>query len=194
MASVLDDKFPGLKDQVAKAIAERFGEGFGQIEVYRNEVTLRVARESLVEVARFLKERPDLSFNVMAYMTAVDWLLHNRAPRFEVVYHLFSTRFHHRLRIRADVPEDDCWSPSLWPVWKSCNFMEREAYDMFGIEFRGHPDLRRILMPDDWEGWPLRKDFPMGGVKSFYYKRSTDPHFGEHPGSIPRIRVHEGDI
>jgi NADH-quinone oxidoreductase subunit C len=175
-------------------IAERFGPDAGQITEYRAELTLLVPRESLLETARFLRDDADLRFDVMAYCTAVDWLMHRRVPRFDMVYHLFSTVHHHRMRLKTHVPEDDCWSPSLYPVWKSCNFMERESYDMFGIEYRGHPDLRRILMPDDWEGWPLRKDFPMGGVKSFYFKRSTNPHAGEPPGLIPRIRVQEGDI
>lgn len=183
-----------LFDLIRTAVTGKFGEGAGEWVEYRGETTLITSRERLEEIARFLRDCPDLQFDVMAYATAVDYLLQKRTPRFEVVYNLLSSAKHHRMRLKAGVPEDDCWSPSLYGVWKSCNFMEREAYDMFGIEYRGHPDLRRILMPDDWQGWPLRKDFPMGGVKSFYYKRSTQPHVGEGPGSIPRIRVQEEDI
>jgi NADH-quinone oxidoreductase subunit C len=183
-----------LQKTLETKLSERFGPGIREISEYRGEVTVTVDREILLEVARLLRDDPDLLFDSMAYMTAVDWLLHKREPRFDVAYHLLSYTYHHRMRIKAAVPEDDCRSPSLWPVWKSCDFMEREAYDMFGIEFRGHPDLRRILMPDDWEGWPLRKEFPMGGVKSFYFKRDTDPHAGEPEDLIPRIRVQEGDI
>jgi len=190
----MPDSGPALKEKIQKKLADRFGQEFGAIAEYRGEVTVEVKREQLAEVAAFLRDEADLRFDSMAYMTAVDWLFHKRVPRFDVVYNLYSYTFHHRMRIKAGVPEDDCWSPSLWPVWKSSNFMEREAYDMFGIEFRGHPDLRRILMPEDWEGWPLRKDFPMGGTKSFYFKRDTDPHVGEPPDLIPRIRVQKSDI
>lgn len=190
----MPDTGDALKDKVQARLAEAFGPDAIQYTVYRGEVTLRMTREQLPAVAKVLRDDPALRFDSMAYMTAVDWLLHKREPRFDVVYHLYSYTHHHRIRMTAGVPEADCWSPSLWPVWKSCNFMEREAYDMFGVTFRGHPDLRRILMPDDWEGWPLRKDFPLGGVKSFYFKRETDPHVGEPVDLIPRIRVQEGDI
>jgi len=188
------DTGAALKEKLESKLAAKFGAGFGEFTEYRGEVTVRVDREQLRPLAEFLRDEPDLRFDSMAYMTAVDWLLHKRTPRFEVVYHLYSHVHFHRVRITAGVPEDECWSPSLWPVWKSCNFMEREAYDMFGIEFREHPDLRRILMPDDWVGWPLRKDFPMGGVKSFYFKRDTDPHAGEPDDLVPRIRVQTSDI
>jgi len=194
VASVLDIPYPELAGRLRARLEARFGSQAGDVTEAKNEVTLRVERERLLDVAAFLRAEPELEFDVMAYATAVDWLLHKREPRFEVVYHLFSTSRRHRMRLKAGVPEGDCWSPSLWPVWKSCDFMEREAYDMFGIEFRGHPDLRRILMPDDWEGWPLRKDFPLGGVKSFYFKRETQPRAGEPKGLVPRIRVQKSDI
>lgn len=187
---------PGpLRQKIEGRLRDKFGADFElAVFEYRGETTVYVARENLVEVARFLRDDSALDFDMMAYCTAVDWMLHKHSPRFEVAYNLFSTRLHHRMRLKAAVPADDCWSHSLWSVWPSCNFMEREAYDMFGIIYRGHPDLRRILMPDDWQGHPLRKDFPLGGVKSFYYKRDSDPHAGEPEGFIPRIRVQEGDV
>ena len=85
------------------------------------------------------------------------------APRFEVVYHLYSISKNHRLRIKVSVEERDCVVDSVVSVWKAANWQEREIYDLLGIEFRGHPDLRRILMSDDWEGHPLRKDYPLEG-------------------------------
>ncbi len=102
-------------------------------------------------------------FEMCVDVTAVDYL-HNRRPRFEVVASLISHQHNLRLRIRVPVPDDAREVPSLVPVYPGANFFEREVYDMFGIRFEGHPDLTRILMPDDWEGHPLRKDFPTGAV------------------------------
>src|SRR5690606_11860904 len=100
----------------------------------------------------------------------------------------------HRMRVKAGVPEDDPVIESVYSVWHGADWMERETFDMFGIIFRNHPDLRRILMPEDWEGYPLRKEFPLGGVKSFYFKRSTDPRAGEPKNLVPRIREQLSDI
>ena len=92
-------------------------------------------------------------------VTAVDFL--GRAPRFEVVYHLYSLAHRHRLRVKIPVAEDDCRVPSVTPIWKGANWLEREVWDMFGVRFDGHPDLRRILMYESFEGYPLRKDYPV---------------------------------
>jgi NADH-quinone oxidoreductase subunit C len=88
-----------------------------------------------------------------------------KTPRFEVVYNLYSIPLMHMIRVRALVPEDDCKIKTVTSVWKGANWHERETFDMYGIVFEGHPDLRRILMPDDWEGYPLRKDYPLKGPK-----------------------------
>jgi NADH-quinone oxidoreductase subunit C len=127
--------------------------------------TLYVAREHVVEVCRALRDDPSLQFAFFADMTGVDWL--PREPRFEVVFHLVSLGIAgfgtepKRLRVKVRVPGDDPVMPTLCGIWKAANWAEREVFDLFGITFAGHPDMRRILMPDDWEGHPGRKDYPV---------------------------------
>ncbi|MBI3737195.1 NADH-quinone oxidoreductase subunit C [Candidatus Sumerlaeota bacterium] len=162
--------------------------------VFRDEVTFHVDKRWIVPVIRTLKSDPKLQFDMLSDITAIDYLNLEREPRFDVVYHLYSLENHHRVRLKAPVGEEDCEIESLCGLWSGANFMEREVYDMFGISFANHPDLRRILMPDNWEGHPLRKDFPIGGSKSFYYKHDTDEYAGEPDDLVPRIRVQEGDI
>jgi len=124
-----------------------------------------VAREHLVEVCRALRDRPDLQFSFAADITGVDFM--PREPRFEVVMHLVSLGVPgfgdvaKRLRVKVRVPGTDARMPSVSSVWKAMNWGEREVYDLFGIHFDGHPDLRRILMPEDWDGYPARKDYPV---------------------------------
>ncbi len=120
--------------------------------------TIVVGRESLLEICHALRDDPELAFDFLADLTAVDYL--GRVPRFEVVMHFLSSSKGHRLRLKVPVEEQDCSLPSLSGLWKSANWLEREAYDMLGIRFDGHPDLRRILMYPEFEGHPLRKDYP----------------------------------
>ncbi len=162
--------------------------------LFRGEVTLVVDRQSIVRAIEALRRSPELAFDMLVEVTAVDYLEVGRDPRFDVVYALASVDRHHRIRLRAPVPESDCRILSIVPLWKGADFMEREVFDMFGIAFDGHPDLRRILMPDDWIGHPLRKDFPLGGAKSFYFKQDTDEYAGEPVDLVPRIRVQDGDV
>lgn len=121
---------------------------------------LAVGREGLVAVARALR---DAGFEVCVDVTAVDWQ-RPRERRFEVVAGLLSQSLRRRVRLLVPVPADDPVVPSLVPLWPGAGYAEREVYDLFGIIFDGHPDLTRILMPDDWEGHPLRKDYPTGTV------------------------------
>ncbi|NJN65780.1 MAG: NADH-quinone oxidoreductase subunit C [Chloroflexaceae bacterium] len=121
---------------------------------------LVVRREALVSVAQFLRDDPALRYIFLENLCGVDYL--GREPRFEVVYHLFSFANCHRVCLKVGVPEGDPTVPSLTGLWATANWPERETYDMFGITFTGHPSLQRILLPDDWEGHPLRKDVPLG--------------------------------
>jgi NADH-quinone oxidoreductase subunit C len=180
--------------EIEKAVRERFGDAVGEAAEFRGELTLRIRRDTIHDICLFLRDADGLQFNYLSSVTAVDYLNMGRAPRFDVVYHLLSLEHFHRARIKAAVPEDDIHIASVVDVWPGADWYERETYDMFGIAFDGHPDLTRIMMPDDWQGHPLRKDFPVGGTRSFYFKRDTQPHAGEPPGLIPRIRVQDSDI
>ncbi|HEV8130100.1 MAG TPA: NADH-quinone oxidoreductase subunit C [Acidobacteriota bacterium] len=118
-----------------------------------------VHKDKNIDVARFLRDDAELKYNYLIDITAVDYP--KRRPRFEVVYHFFSLLFKHRVRIKAPIEEKDAVLPSLVPLWQGADWFEREVWDMFGIRFSGHPDLRRILMYDGFEGHPLRKDYPI---------------------------------
>lgn len=121
--------------------------------------TVIVRRESLRELATFLKADDKLKFDQLSDVTAVDYL--NRQPRFEVVYHFYSTVLHHRLRVRVPLEEGSVELDTISDLFKSALWGEREVFDMYGVTFKGHPDLRRILMYDEFEGHPLRKDYPI---------------------------------
>ncbi len=183
-----------LQQLLTNKLREHFGDAIKELIEYRGELTLVADRKVIIPLMTMLRDDPDFQFNFLSHVTAVDYIALGRDVRFDVVYHLYSIPKTHRLRVRAAVPEDDPTIDTVFGVWKTANFHERETFDMYGIIFKGHPDLRRILMPDDWEGHPLRKDFPLGGVKSFYFKRATDPHAGEPKDLIPRIREQKSDI
>jgi NADH-quinone oxidoreductase subunit C len=122
------------------------------------DATALVDKERLVEVMRFLRDDPELAFEMLTDLTCVDYL--GETPRFEMVYHLYSVAKNHRLRIKARVPEAACEIDTLCPVWPSANWMEREVWDLYGVRFTGHPDLRRLLLYEEFQGHPLRKDYP----------------------------------
>jgi NADH-quinone oxidoreductase subunit C len=145
---------------VIDSIKTNFPNTVQDIKTFRGETTLLVKKEKIQEICRHLKTNFDFKF--IADITAVDYL-ERKTPRFEVVYYLhrFGPEFDENIRIRlkVEVSEDDSKVDSVTPVWSGANWLEREVYDMFGIEFVGHPDLRRILMPEDYEAFPLRRDF-----------------------------------
>ena len=130
---------------------------------FRGETTIVVPRNVLRRVAERCREDKDLQFNLLSDATCVDRL--PLEPRFEVNYHLVSIPHARRLRLQVRLASNDAVVDTLVPVWPGANWLEREIFDLFGIRFQGHPDLRRILMPDDWEGHPLRKDFPVEGYR-----------------------------
>lgn len=127
----------------------------------RSELTLEIAPEQIVAVCGFLKYERD--FIRLSSVTAVD--RHPAEPRFEVVYHLHAVKRKERLRLKCLVSGREPEIESVTSVWRSANWYEREVFDLFGIQFRNHPDLKRIMMPDDWEGHPLRKDYPVTGTR-----------------------------
>jgi NADH/F420H2 dehydrogenase subunit C len=128
---------------------------------HRGQLAVMVKKDRIVEIGRFLHDDPELAFNHITDVTAVDYP--NDEERFEVVYHFYSIPKNQRIRLKARVREEDCTIDSVTGIWQGANFMEREVYDLMGIRFNGHPDLRRILLTDDFEGHPLRKDYPVEG-------------------------------
>jgi NADH-quinone oxidoreductase subunit C len=129
----------------------------------RNELTIYVQRSFIREACTLLKDSAEAQFNFLSDLTCVD--LYPSEPRFEVVYHLLSMKRKARVRLKVQVPGSDASVESITSIWPAANFFEREIFDLFGVRFQGHPYLRRILMPEDWEGHPLRKDYPVEGYR-----------------------------
>ena len=149
-----------LADLVER-LKEKFPQAVEETVLFRDEHTVRITREYLLEVSRFLKEDPEYGFNFLSDLCGVDYM--GREPRFEVVYHLYSMEHKHRLRMKVSLAEGDLSIPSVTPVWKTANWHERECFDLLGIIFTNHPDMRRILTPEGFTDHPLRKDFPLRG-------------------------------
>ena len=129
----------------------------------RDELTIYVNRSDVRRACDILRESAETKFNFLADITCVD--LFPSEPRFEVIYNLLSHSRKERIRLIARVPGGDSSIESLMGLWPSANFFEREVFDLFGVRFLGHPNLRRIMMPEDWEGHPLRKDYPVEGYR-----------------------------
>jgi len=158
--------------KVIDRFKSHFAEGILEAHEKLGDETILVMREVLSDLLRFAKEDPELRFDLMMDICGVDYL--GQTPRFEVVYHLYSVPKNHRIRIKVRVPEDDCWVPSCLNVWKAADWFERETYDMVGIHFEGHPNLKRVLLFEGFEGHPLRKDYPIN-------KRQKIPEPLENP-------------
>jgi len=141
-------------------LQERFPAAVLEVHAQQGDETILIKRENLLEIAAFLKNDPAFAMNVLMDLTAVDGLDLKWKPRFQVVYHFYSLTHNHRLRVKVGVEEKDALVPTLTGLWPSANWFEREVWDMFGIRFDAHPDLRRILMYEQFEGHPLRKDYP----------------------------------
>ena len=150
-----------------RALRERFPDTILDIVRFRDETTIHVRREDLREVCAHLREHPRLRFDFLTDVTAVDMLRLRAEPRFDVVALLYSLPNRVRVRLKAGCNDGEP-VPSLTPLWNAANWLEREVYDMFGIVFEGHPNLKRMLLADDWdEGHPLRKDYPLRGWREF---------------------------
>jgi len=148
------------------AVARLLGGKAGMVQgakFDRAELTISVDRDSLREACALLKDDSACPFNFLSDITCVDW--YPAEPRFEMVYHLLSMQKKERVRLKVRLQSDSPAVESLTSIWPGANFFEREVFDLFGIRFTGHPHLRRILMPEDWEGHPLRKDYPVEGYR-----------------------------
>jgi NADH-quinone oxidoreductase subunit C len=145
---------------LARKIDDRFPEVVQEIVEFRGDVTLVINRSALIEVCTFCRDDEALQMNRLSSLSGVDYW--PEEPRFAVHYVLHSLALNHELRLKVYAPGDHPVVPSLTALWRGADWPEREVYDMFGITFEGHPNLRRILMPHDWTGYPQRKDYPLG--------------------------------
>ena len=127
---------------------------------FRGDQTVTVKKGSELKLFTFLRDDPELDFNFLIDLTAVDYM-DRKDERFEMVYHLFSLKHNGRLRIKIPVSEDNCTIDSICSIWKTANWYEREVWDLYGIKFNNHPDMRRILLYEEFKGHPLRKDYPI---------------------------------
>jgi NADH/F420H2 dehydrogenase subunit C len=153
------------------ALQSAIPDGVAQLSLYVGDWTVIVPAAKLLEVGRFLRDTPEAGFDFCSDLTASDWP--PRAQRFDVIYCLYSTRHRRRVRLKVRAGESDP-VPSVTGLWPSTNWLEREVYDLFGVNFVGHPDLRRILMPDDWQGYPQRKDYPLEGPGELLMENPLD--------------------
>jgi NADH-quinone oxidoreductase subunit C len=141
------------------------------LSLYLGDWTVIVPATHIVEAARHLRDAPEAAFDYCSDLTATDWP--PRAERFDVIYCLYSTSHRHRVRLKVKVAENQPLA-SVTGVWTAANWLEREVFDMFGVNFTGHPDRRRILMPDDWQGYPQRKDYPLEGPGELLMENPLD--------------------
>ncbi len=168
--------------RVVEMLRQQFPDAVLATEEFRGDQIVTVRADRWREIARFLRDDPDMRFNLLVDVTSYDRLKLNQRPRFVVVYQLHSIPYNRRLRVQ--VPADDDQNPtvpSVVPIWPTANWHEREVYDLMGIRFEGHPNLKRILMPPNWEGHPLRKDYPLGGEPVPFTVTWSNPEF-EHLG------------
>jgi NADH-quinone oxidoreductase subunit C len=146
---------------ILEKLREKFAPEILASHQERGNLTIVARKDNLHKILELLKNDPDLAFEILMDVCGVDYLKMGEKPRFEVVYHLYSVSKNHRVRLRVKVPEEDMTLPTATDLWKSADWHEREAYDMFGFQFVGHPNLKRLLLFEGFEGHPLRKDYPM---------------------------------
>lgn len=146
-----------------QAVKSAMPDAVQDVREFRGETTIVVAPEQIIDVARYLRDTAGLVYNFLSDISSVDYYPdYDRPERFGVCYHLLSMLYNRRLRLKVYLPEEEPAVATMITLWPGANWLEREIYDMMGIVFHGHPDLRRLLMPDDWDGHPLRRDYPLG--------------------------------
>ncbi len=151
-------------EAILARLRERLGDGVLETHDFRGDHTAVVAREAVLDALTVCRDDPALGFDLLVDITAVDNLKfpgREDGPRFEVVYHLYSTGHNHRVRLKVRVEQDDAQVATASGLWPIANWLEREVWDMFGVRFEGHPDLRRLLLYEEFVGHPLRKDYPI---------------------------------
>ena len=172
-----------MSQAVLDALQQKHPTAIREVYTFRGDEAAFVNPDAIVEVCSFLKYDPAMDMKLLLSVTAVDYL--GQDPRFEVVYHLTSMTHHHRLRLRAKVAEQPGELPTVSGIWRTANWWERHVFDLYGLRFKGHPDLRRLYMPDDWDGYPLRKDYPLRGRHPIVPEKDI-PDLIRGPGPQPR--------
>ena len=152
-----------MNERVVEKVKESFGNEVIQVDEFAHQTILSVKPERILEILRLLKNDPECSFDYLQDICGVDYLNKGMAERFCVVYNLYSFNHNSSIRIKAFVSENNPKINSVSSLWASADWAEREVYDMYGIEFLNHPNLKRIFLPDDYHGNPLRKDYPLQG-------------------------------
>jgi NADH-quinone oxidoreductase subunit C len=182
---------------VAVQAEEKFGDAVSRVIAAHGELTLEIKREQVAKICRQLRDDPDFAFSQLTDLCAVDYLAYRReaaegprrGPRFAVVYQLLSLKHNHRLRLRSFLDDELPMVASVVDIWNSANWYEREAFDLFGIVFEGHPDLRRILTDYGFIGHPFRKDFPLSGEVEMRYDAEKQRVVYQPVSIEPRINV-----
>ncbi len=155
-------QIPPAQDPV-EAVQAAIPDALLNVKLFRNETTLIIDRAKIAQVAQYLRDTTGLVYNFLSDISAVDYYPeYNRPERFGVSYHLYSMLYNRRLRLKVFVPEEEPEVPTVTTIWPAANWLEREIFDMMGINFSGHPDMRRLLLADDWDGHPHRRDYPLG--------------------------------
>jgi NADH-quinone oxidoreductase subunit C len=149
-------------DLVLQKLKSRFQESILESSEFREELTVVVPKEKVVDVCQYLRDDAELRYDLLADLCGID--MYTPVNRFGVIYNIYSLSTKHRIRVKTFTQEDEPKVPTVSTVWPTANWHERETYDMFGIVFEGHPDLRRMYLPDEFEHFPLRKDFPLMGI------------------------------
>ncbi|MGB9377019.1 MAG: NADH-quinone oxidoreductase subunit C [Mycobacteriales bacterium] len=161
VTDALEEAYPGFSDAILRVVVDR------------GELTMYVRKDRIAEVCQSLRDDPALRFELCSSVSGVDYI--DQDERLHVVYHLTSMTYRRRIRLEVSTTVEDPHVPSVTAVYPTADWQERETYDMFGIVFDGHPALTRILMPDDWDGFPQRKDYPLGGVPVEYKGAEIPP-------------------
>jgi len=150
------------KELITEKVKEKFGGSVEEISDFRDDLCITIKKDQIVNLGKFLKEDIDLQFIMCKDVTAIDWA--TRKKRFTTVYHIYSFKLNYSLRLKSNVDDYPPTIETVSSVWQSANWYERETWDMYGIKFLNHPDLRRMYMPEGFEHHPLRKDFPLMGI------------------------------
>ena len=170
-------KTPEQAEAAVERLQAQFPDIFFEVRRFRNEVTVYVPREHIVEICQFCKTAEGMNYNYLSDLTGNDWP--DRDPRFEVIYNLYSLKHFTYLRLIVRVPEDDTKLSTVTGVWRTSNWHEREVSEMFGITFEGHPDLRHLLLPEDWNGHPLRQDYEIGFEEPEFTVRKINRNYAK---------------